>query len=172
MGDNEATAAAFAKMAAATGGEAKQLKSADDLLDVVCMQALAQVRLNARLRLSSHSPPRFTHPTSFFASSASPAAGVPLIAWALAGWGFRAGRAVSGQVHGILLRLLNLVASTPRPPVARPKLLYYIPSATTADHSPHLSPPSPLALLSGWGHSLPCPLRSLRMGNVSARHDS
>ncbi len=43
VGDNGATAAAFESMAAATGGEAKKLESADDLLDVVCLQALEQV---------------------------------------------------------------------------------------------------------------------------------
>ena len=42
MGTNATTAAAFAEIALATGGEAKKF-NADELLDVVCIQALEQV---------------------------------------------------------------------------------------------------------------------------------
>jgi hypothetical protein len=43
VGGNKTTQEVFKAMADATGGEARALKSADDLLDVVCLQALDQV---------------------------------------------------------------------------------------------------------------------------------
>ena len=52
VGSEEPTATAFSAMAAATGGEARALASADDLLDVVCLQALEQAPP------SQHPPPQ------------------------------------------------------------------------------------------------------------------
>lgn len=43
MGSDGKTTEVFTAMATETGGEARTLKSADDLLDVVCLQALDQV---------------------------------------------------------------------------------------------------------------------------------
>jgi hypothetical protein len=45
VGDHAATTEAFAGIALATGGEAKKF-NADELLDVVCIQALEQVRIS------------------------------------------------------------------------------------------------------------------------------
>ena len=59
VGDVAATSKVFAKMAAATGGEAKKLESADGLLDVVCLQALEQVSKD-----SSPVPPATPYPSS------------------------------------------------------------------------------------------------------------
>ncbi len=43
MGDNSETKKSYEEIAKATGGKAAQLRTADDLLDVVCLQALEQV---------------------------------------------------------------------------------------------------------------------------------
>ena len=59
-------------MALATGGESRALKSADDVLDLVCIQALEQVRFLQHIRIvHKHSLPIDPVLASFVGSDAT-----------------------------------------------------------------------------------------------------